>query len=333
MKNLTIIIILLLSIEVSAQKSVKKYYRYINKAELSICNNDLQMSTKYYDKAFKQLKSPFVRDIKNAFLCEFYGNRDQSQLIKLSILLKKKGVSLNTIVDSVGRDSCYSRLLAIQDTVNTIYNLTLSSIIDSLIQVDQASRKKCPAYQDSCKAMVILNDSLILNSIIKLHAQYGGFTEDNIGFNSMKYYIIIVLHEQAWQWYFLRELHQQQVHQGVFDARTFAWLEDRAFSDPKSTSNKSSLYGSIEQLVISNTLFLCLSTKDKKIFNARRKKLYLESMEDLERKTIYQLLTKCKFNLNPGIVKFHFPEESEYAKGLIEKIDQGIINGKYYILK
>ena len=57
----------------SGQKSVKKYYDYINKAELAICDFKYEKASQYYEKAFHAI-TPFCNDLFNATILKRFRN-------------------------------------------------------------------------------------------------------------------------------------------------------------------------------------------------------------------------------------------------------------------
>ena len=56
--------------QINFSKSFLISASYVNKAELSICKNNLKTAVNYYDSAFAIIKKPFTRDLFNYGLCE-----------------------------------------------------------------------------------------------------------------------------------------------------------------------------------------------------------------------------------------------------------------------
>ena len=319
MKTLIIIVLFLFSNCLLGQNQTEKYYALVNKAELSICKKKNNQASKKYHRAFKQINMPFIRDIRNAFLCEYFGNKNRTKLERYSILLKNFGVPISDIIDSTNRSDLFYELVKIQDNSEIKYNPTLSNKVDSLLQIDQKVRKICPTYSDSCVKAVIEADSANMLALVRIERQIGKVREYSVGRLSMFYFNIMIKHWTMWQWYPLRDELLQDAKSGLYDARQFARLEDDYYMHSNGSS-KHNVYGIDSYYIVGNVLFICISSTEKTKLDDKRKEIFLESMDELATKTIFLLAYDEHFLLNPFVVSWVLGNEEDdniYAQEFI----------------
>lgn len=312
------------------QSTVEKYYSFVNKAELSICSYKNKAASKYYKRAFKMLKVPFSVDVKNVFLCEYYGSQNKNRLIVLAKLLKGAGVLIEDIIPKEDRNDVFASVLLHQQEADIKYNLIFSKKIDSLQKIDKYSRILCPAYHDSCKEAVRYSDSLNMIKLIEIEKEYGKAREASIGKMSVFFLNVLMGHWIMWNWYPMREELREDVMRGIYDARQFARLEDKLFM---YSNNQHLEYGVDSYFIVGGVLFISVNDTKAEI-DKRRKSLFLETLDELGVKTLFQVKNK-KYLFNPHLFTLVLGDSLENvnkAKELMEKIDNGKINGNYYNL-
>lgn len=71
-KNIIILFALSVYYNFSYSQNYFSYYNNINNAEIAICDSLYRNATEFYDSAFNLVKTPFLKDLKNANLCAVY---------------------------------------------------------------------------------------------------------------------------------------------------------------------------------------------------------------------------------------------------------------------
>jgi len=292
-KTLSAFIIIFSFSCVFAQKEdIRKYYKYANKAELSICDGKYAKASRFYDKAFKHKTYPFDRDLINALLCEIYSDLNNNEKIldytyKLAIKsfnVKERIKDLEQIVDS----ALYKNIIIITDTTPSKLNVDLLQAFDILDSLDQTPRRKCRTYQPECIGDILINDSLNLLTIDSLYNVYGSINEENIGSIEMdNTFFLILMHNFQWLKHPFQEKLLSEVIEGKIDARLFAQLEDM-YLTYKNTENRVYKYGTDLHFMINETLFF--NNHNNKQINKNRKSIYLESINILVKKCIFSYI-------------------------------------------
>ncbi|MEI6764659.1 MAG: hypothetical protein WCM76_03395 [Bacteroidota bacterium] len=341
MKPIIVFILLLGWLQTSyCQSNAKNYYTNINKAELAICRGRLKAASKFYRKAFQCNESPYTIDLLNALRCEFYGEASPERLIQYTVLLSEMGSRINNCIDSADYNSTYKSLLSIQDTVKPKYNQTLAHKLDSLLNQDQIPRRAgCWTYQDSCVKKVIYSDSSNMQAICNLFKLYGTINEQSASVHGIFDLNIIIHHNLQWRIYPMQEILKKEVLAGNFDARSFANIEDgnymhQHFND--TTINTHRIYGSDSYYTIANVLIIFKAPKEQKQLEKKRKELFLESMDELAEKTIFQFNNNNKYFFNSyvnSLVLGNDEQNKAYAKEIMDLFDSKKVKGKYYIKK
>lgn len=167
-------------------KIVNNYFVLINEAELSICKNDYAEASNNYKQAFKNLTSPFPKDIFNYIVLSIYeGN--YSEAFNYSERLVKLGAELN-FFDQVPLKNLKSDTLHWKkfcedypkfrkDYLQRI-NFLLKQELEELTQADQENYK----YKSGKPSNSLTEDS-ICNRLFQIITEFGYPNHDLIGLN------------------------------------------------------------------------------------------------------------------------------------------------------
>jgi hypothetical protein len=126
MNKLILIIILSGSCLLVAGQSnfVKIYYPKVNQAELAITREDFRQASDFYKEAFSSVKSPFARDLFNAFVCKVLLNDFEGSKPYL-FRLARKGVEISQLEQK----EIFHKLKDKPDWEN--FKITYQQILDS----------------------------------------------------------------------------------------------------------------------------------------------------------------------------------------------------------
>ena len=314
MKFILILILTIPYVSFAGNDSIRNYYDYINKAELSICKNKLGKASIYYSKAFSYKTNPFACDLNNALKCELLSNQNKLNVLNYLSLLKKKNLIV-TIPDSIMKcDSQWESIQKQVDSIKPFVNQLLQSSFDSLQLLDQAARHNCPGYKSSCVKTVIFQDSLNYIKLKNLYRQFSSLNEESVGYNFNQRTWLFQVHYGMWQWQWfnMETCLFNEVKKGNIDARVYANIIDRN-DESKGSKNRTLLtkeygahYGTELMEVLNNYLVIPLFNGKSKYVNNKKSRLreinynrhliYLESYSDLIKKAEYVYFSKPCWN-------------------------------------
>ena len=305
----------------ASKDSVKIYYRKVFKAEEAIVNGNIQSASLIYKEAFN-VKTPFERDLKNAFCVELELNNDTS-LIKayLQKILSLTGKSLNDFLKS--KDSKFNKRISwmraelqshvlwneIKDmqaeTLN--FNTKLIDELNEILKNDQSIRNECfkkykGYYDNPISRRIIMNqDSINMVRIINLY-KHNVINETTVGVKCLQSIYIVDLHNGAWERDTLHDLLKNEVLLGNFDARKYAYLEDRRLSTichnkiNNEKCNYESFYGTDDAIIMNGILFTSIfEPARRKEVSLNRQSIFLEDFESYIKKQNWQF-TQDKYN-------------------------------------
>lgn len=322
MKTLLMYLLLCISLGGSSQNNFrisKKYYRTINKAELSICRNNLEKASVFYSKAFKHNSCPFSLDIYNCFLLNMMINKDSVLINSCLRILAERGYEMIIYKRYFGSKTDIFPGFSKIDT--SIFRYTPvktqeKKILDFFLSEDQRLRnlayENMPPDSDVSNLSLYIDlrdtlpyfDSMNLNSIALIKYMERSFPNECVGklnFNPTGFplYMIIFMHFSEWGLHpHYDSLLYEKTFTGEFHPEWYQFL----YYDRKSISGTEwkDLYGyPIEYITYDDDPNRRdFSTKDvysgKKLrqINKNRKKLNLESYQD------YLIKSKFEFDSN-----------------------------------
>lgn len=215
------------------QQSVKEYYNNINIAEDLILKNDLNGAISFYNKAFKEKKEPFFRDIYNQALCFALLRKKQKCRKNLKIL-----INYGYPKDSLLSNEKFKRIITkLKFKQNLKYDNAYKIAIDSIFERDQFFRKiDRIKFKDSIRKI----DSTNVIKLLELIKEKGFPTERKIGvydYFDYKPFSIIVVHNHIIGYNF-SSIILNAIYNGDLDNRIGADLYNL------SIANGKDLYGS-----------------------------------------------------------------------------------------
>lgn len=334
MKRLFSAIVLLVMICTAfcQENNVYKYYKYVNKAELSRDLEHNKKANKYYEKAFKYNK-PFFNDVfQYLWIYANYHYGNESNALKYA----KYNAQREMLWAHLLKDDStfYHNICLIEDTTASTIIPSLKHSLDSLMHIDQEFRL------DSTKiGQLATIDSMNMQKLMELFETYGYINEDNAGQMAVNDIQMIFIHYSKTQsteppFYIL----ENAVKHGTLDAREYIYLYDLCqyfhndIFHPSDTLRRNSRFGTDmnQHKIIGDMLFIYPPENIKKV-NANRKSILMaETWKDYEKKLIKAFLNDGAGFVQVTPITFGSrEEESEQQNKLKQEIDSGKVKGKY----
>lgn len=299
MKPLFIVYIISLSL-IAKGNCVKEYYTLINKAELAICDNDLNIAQKYYKNAF-DLECGMANkiDLNNAIVVS--GKLNQWNLAKnYLITLREKGVKYEFLENQLMTyfPSKKQFLKKIKATPIPPKLRELDAQLKLLMAFDKAVRMDCRFYYDHCIERVKYVDSI-------LYMQFKGIIQDNGAWpenvvldgipNSTPYYWFFILHNSAWQRYWVQEEMERALHEGKISSHIYSNLIDQ-FHNNNKESTFPKYHTEIWYELNGKNYILLVKKENLEQVNKDRAAAYLCTIAEQRRKLEFQIQNK-EYNL------------------------------------
>jgi hypothetical protein len=339
MNRFFLIFALLFSISFSqGQKNVKKYYEYVNKAELAICKSKYQAASKYYEKAFKYHK-PFRRDLALSFKINYKYIENYELAIQNFIILAQTGIDdLTEIIDdTIKYQVMWKYIKNIVDTTKLTLNMDLVSSINTMRHDDQSVR--LASYDnDTLRSQAIYRtDSVNYKKILEIYEKYSSINEYTAKTVTPLYFIL--LHNSRYG-YDPKEIWFEEVKKGNIDARTYMELEDQcktAIIDKMEGINNDPIYGTNYNFIfaINNTLFIFEPENINEIEKNRNEIYISETWNDYIKKVKYIYFKQNQdfhFLSYKTIIDYSMTSE-ELIEKLKKEIDENQVKGVYFEIK
>ena len=295
MNRFLLFFILLFSIIFSfGQKSVKKYYEYVNKAELAICKSKFQAASNYYEKAF-QTGICFQKDLRNAFTVDYKFTGKEYNALFYTYKLAQRGFSA-PLIDSVKYTKLYTQIKHIQDTTHLIFDRNILKELDTLTIIDQSYRKTGFAYKAENRHVTDSLDLINYNVWLSFYTIEDDAVKQTLGIYFFGTPILLLRHNIPFQ-RFPEKLLWEQVQNGYLDVRDYLEIYDVYIGTIGSTEQQE-IYAKIPfcgATIANKTLFGLYLKKDSPKL---RKAYYLNSPKEEMKKYRYQFYHGTKdFNL------------------------------------
>ncbi|MEJ8803565.1 hypothetical protein [Pontibacter sp. H249] len=313
----------------------KEYHPLINKAELSIVEQDFAAALELYQQAFKAVPAPFARDYYNAAVCAMLlkdKKQSQAYLEKLAV----KGVSINYLAKQPVFDSLkttkhwrkfrrkYSKY---RKQYSSQVNPDLRADLDELYARDQYFRQAeggLRMYGDTLRKIETANTKLFLEWVEK-HGYPG---ESLVGVADTleqlpRFSIIIQRQTKARNGHDFSKVLVDAVQQGRLSPQAAAYLIEqqvgrskygsKAYVKLNCNSCKNNLDGIDRYMEERRT------DKELLTIEANRKLLGLEPFNDYKKKVLYSMDDKrFKLDYSWSVVNYQVPSE-EAAKIMMER--------------
>jgi len=284
---------------------IRQYSYYTNLAELAIIDSAYQKALMYYDSAFNNTYSPFIKDRFNELACNaIIGNYQKCR--EGFVYLIEKGLNRELIKDnqvfSAFLLSDYGRDI-LELNIKPTYDIALRAIYDSIFDADQFFRNKQPHnYHDYYHDTITKIDASNVRLMNELIKKYGWPTMDIIGTygSDTPGYHIIIMHQGNYKYQIYNYT------QDLLDAYENCLIEpDRAqfLIATSNSSNQLNINFSglttivYDSLNISNrenyrsfqhkTGFVYIPDEKMSVYNQERKAFGLESIGDLRQKVLF----------------------------------------------
>lgn len=301
-----------------AQNNPKKYYEYINKAELAICDFKYEKASKFYEKAFK-VHPPFINDLVNATRLNLKFTRNFNLSLKYSITLLQRDFEIDWAYEELPpKDSMITKQYKIlKESVQSLTDKNLIKIIEEMGVDDQKYRTN---YEEYDKNRTI--DSINYLKLIELFSKKGYLTEQNIGLFQHSPIKGILIHTAQHQ-FNPRNLLFKNVIDG--DVNTILYM--KSYDIYMQYLGEPTIYCmSWLDVYISNGILFINYPNNIAQFNEERKKINMsETWEDYVKKVKYQFLNG-NFQFYTRVEGFY---EGNEVEQLIQEIDQEHQKGIY----
>ena len=275
------------------------HYDFVYKAESFIMENNIDSALWYYLKGV-DFKNRYGIDRYNMGVC-FSSSSDEPLKIKVLI------TSFFNLPDSITYDYFISlmsdRLSAegiaiLKDSIvgkqkkidnDDVDYLKLSAIIERLELDDQRHRGAAtPLKRKTMKSLDLKN----LKKLKRLYRKYGKFYTNKLLGKAMMGYTMIVIHNFHNQKTYRKNnaFFVNEVLHGRLDAREYAFIVDNYRFD------STQVYGEKTTFICNDTLVVYrLTQKGLDKFNKNRSKIYLDDINTMHKKAIWQYQHNDKF--------------------------------------
>lgn len=269
-------------------KTLRKYYDAVNKAELAIIDNNLPEAKKLYEKAFGT-GNYFPIDTYNAFRVS-YVMKDTLRSVSYFNTLAKLGQEKENFIryflhsDSIPKDPYMAYVTkdyeAIHNTVMKSNIPLLAQESDSIDQMDNDCRNREMSQEEFMKCNIA-----VLNKLYHYVDTYGfpghyktGLMEGMVGQGpNPGNFDLMIWHARSMTSQRIYSIGFENVQKGLYDAEKFA----RAYV----------FEGAEYQVTIPRD---SITRKKLNKLNKKRAEIFLEPLEDLDKKI--QFMMKRKFN-------------------------------------
>ena len=301
---------------------MKKYYEYVNKAELAICDFKYENASQYYEKAFNT-HTPFNFDLYNAARLNVKFTKNFDLAFKYAkILLERDFGGIYYAIDTTDTFNI-QRFKNLEDSIKPLVNKNLMLILEEMLEEDQ---KEATTPQEQYEKCRVHHTNFL--KLFELTKEYGPLTEQKIGLYEYSPIHTILIHATQNQMS-PKELLIQDVLNGNVYAENYMQYYDLYLEN----LGKSACYGyGWKSIFISNNILFIVYPDDIKKNNWERKKLNIaETWEDHVKKAKYQFLSG-KFQIVP---RANYMLDEEEVKKMMQEIDEehqkGIYKREYVI--
>ena len=325
MKHFISIVILLFCVSFSkGQNNTQKYFKYINKAELAICDFKYEKASQYYEKAFHAI-TPFCNDLFNATILNVKFTKKYDLALNYSRQLLQKDFEIGWVyrlIDS--KDSLIAlKFKSLEDTVKSQTNKNLKLILEEMLEKDQ---KEATTPQEKYEKCLVHHTNFI--KLFELTKEYGTLTEQIVGIYEYSPIHIILVHAAQAQMS-PQELLLQDVLNGKIYAENYIKYYDLYLENIGKPTRFG--YGWNPIFISNDILFIVHPDNINKTNNERNKINIAETWEDYVKKAKYQFLNN-NFQL---FTRVNVMQDEEEVTKMMQEIDEehqkGIYKREYVI--
>lgn len=293
---------------------VTKYYPLINKAELSIVNEDYKQALENYKVAFTvvEKRKPFARDLFNAAVC---GSKLNDSLFIYSCLtnLVSKGATIDYLTKSTSFKDFFQTTLGMsvmkeypaqRELLLNSINLEVKNELNTLFETDQYFRRKPDNYTVYGDTITKIDDYNI-NRLIEIIDKYGFPDETLIGIDDslsvMPLFCTVIWHQSSYKNYEVKQkliqILKKASCEGKIDPHVFGRLTghfsglDSYFTMPffKVMCRDNSECEKDEELKdkVGKWVYRELPPEKENLINQKRFRVGLETVDEYREKVFY----------------------------------------------
>lgn len=336
-KSTLTFILLIAAVLCFAQKSsLKKYYYWINRAELAICDSDFQRASDCYDKAFDQHR-PFNGHVYYAFKVNTQFVHNNERALRYFHILCQSGDDIEWYrEDSVIYASIWPQMKMIADTTKTMVIPVLEEALENIRTSDQKVRRQMYEDDETEYNTIRYTDSINLVLLKDLYHRYPEISDYTAGMTPALQ--AFYTHAAITLLFDPQDILYNEVLKGNVEASRYVNLEDNCrceFLNPSFGINTSSVYGTnVTYSFVIDSVGFVIQPDNVKEVNANRKKINLsETWRDYAKKMAFLYMNDSEFSFYP--IKYQYYMQDEALQKIAEikdLIDKGVIKGNYYII-
>ena len=306
------------------------YYYYVNKAEVSICDKNLEKAVEYYDSAFINLDTiPYYKDAYNAFVVSVDLQNEQ-KVLEFWKNLCTLGIDSAFMYESSTFNSLSEKKFwnnLVLDIKKYKYpKLEYLSELQKIMDMDQSVRMWCklkgPDIYKLCTDTIRNVDSINYQNLLNFRRKNGAFLENvcvkGIPGETPIYYLILE-HNAQWKRLWAADFLIQDIKNTKFHPLFYSKLMDYYINT--HTPESSDLYfGTNYHAIVKGRLFIFPPSESiEKRINNRRKSICLESMEDYHKKLKFQFFNPHKYYFIYGALFGTLDVDEEVSVILFDK--------------
>lgn len=336
------ILVFIFTTRVMSQSThVKKYYYWINQAELAICDSDYAKANNCYEKAFHYHK-PLGRHLSTAYLMNVVFTGDTARIYDFALQLLQCGdedlAKRYTRLSSYDTN-IYNRLLMLERTATPAFDTSLHYNLEVILNRDQAYSHTW----GSNPAEDSLNHATI-KAIYALYSNYETIDDYTAGLRFAHYLYTPGLHYVHSGIHDLQDLLREEVIKGNFPADLYMTLEDtylwgQEYMRESDQTTDPNGYGMNENYLyrLSDYLFVTYPENVKMVNRNRRKLGVAETFDDLVKKVVWQQLAGQVYWTTVSIERWGGKDDDRrQAQEQIQEIEKehalGDFHRQYYLI-
>lgn len=321
---------------VAQSTHVKKYYHWINKAELAICDGNFAKANDYYEKAFSFHK-PLGVHLSTAYLMNVVFTSDTSRIYDYAVQLLQCGdenLAKRYASSRIYDTTIYHRLLCLENMVTPTFDTVLRHKLEEILNKDQSYRHTW-GYNPG-------EDSLnraVIDEIFSLYTNYETINDYTAGIHFSNFCLQTPgLHYVNSNIHDLQDLLRKEVVKGNIPAALYMKLEDSYLWNQEYERNADQAtdpngYGMNENYLFKIGDYLFVTCPENvKIVNQNRKKLGVaETFDDLVKKVVWQQQVGQVHWTSVTIERYGSNEDDQQqAQELIQEIEKEHASGDFH---
>lgn len=317
-------------------KNLKKYYYWVNQAELAICRDNYQEASECYDKAFL-FHRPFAKDVYFAYKVNRHYLNNMERCLDCFRYLAQMGDKAEWYVsDTIKEANLWNQLKIISDTTRCLTNPDLATDLKEIHESDQEVRWQ--QYDDETTAfaayrMVDSVNLLKIKKIYKTYPEVSDYTADGSPMLSTFY-----THVSRAFLFDPKTILLKDVLKGNISAGQYAFYEDQwkcMYIDPQLGKDSMTIYGTNAYYIFEiDSLAFILEPDNVKEIDKERKKIGLsETWADFVKKVKFIYTHDTEFRFIPRCKMYYLPEEAAVEmEKWVKAINTGERKGCYFVV-